>query len=145
MSDSYWASVGQEHHIDLAEMKRLAFRLLCMFQASRGLMHNFESKEAEADEQGGLLTTADDPLIELHDELIASEASMAMLQLAMTLRIYDDQMKHGPHADAFLEHLGKLDGRRFIGARDDKEQFDYRDACNSIIHALKIHPLQEMF
>jgi hypothetical protein len=144
---SYWADVGAGHHIDLHRIRSYCFRLLCMVEASQGILHNIDAIAAERKDEGEGLAEGDLLLVNLHDEMIVEESSKALLQLAIMLRVYDDQMKGGEHSAGYLAHLAKdgNDGDGSIGSTDDQKRFNYRDACNKIIHASKLTFIRERF
>lgn len=145
MSEGYWEQVGDVHHIDLSVLRSLAFRLLCIVEASRGLVRNLDAVAAEREEEGEELGDEDCLLVRLHDEMLVPESSKLLLQLAIMLRVYDDQMKNGPSADDYTEHLTKHNGNGYIGSTDDQERFNHRDACNKIIHATKFNFQRELY
>jgi len=143
--DDYWTSTGHTHHIDLDAIKSLCFQLLCIFETSTALAHRYDISESEAIEEGESPDPDSDQLLRLHDELIETEASKVMLSLAMALRVYDDHLKSGPHSAAYTAHVMDKDGNKFIGGTSDQDRFNYRDACNKIIHALKMRFLTDQF
>lgn len=139
MSEGYWEQVGDVHHIDLSVLRSLAFRILCIVEASKGLVRNLDAAAAEREEEGEELGDEDWLLVRLHDEMLVPESSKLLLQIAIMLRVYDDQMKKGPFAEDYAKHLKEHDGNGYIGFTDDQERFNHRDACNKIIHATKFN------
>lgn len=147
MSEGYWEKVGSVHHIDLNLLRSLAFRLLCIVEASKGLVRNLDALAAECEEEkeDAELCHQDWLLVRLHDEMLEPESSVLLLQIAMMLRVYDDQMKNGPSADEYAKHLKDNDGNEYIGFTSDQDRFNHRDACNKVIHATKFNFVRERY
>ena len=141
--NDYWTRFGHTHHIDLQAIKSLCFQLICMFQASRTLADRCALIELETIEQGETHDPGADQLLRLHDEFINAQASQVLLSLAMVVRVYDDHLKNSPRAAAYEGHHAAKNGDNNIGHTSDQDRFNYRDACNKIIHALRMRFLEE--
>lgn len=140
MDNPYWNSDGQTHHVDLETIRLLCFELVSIFEASKPLAEEFESLEAE---DGAELTEADVPLLRLHQQYAFIQTSKSLLQLALMVRTYDDQMRESDRAQQYIEHIGNVDDVRYSGVLTGIENFSFREACNKIIHAKEIRPLYE--
>jgi hypothetical protein len=142
----YWLSVGDAHHIDLERIRSHCFRLLCMVEASHGILRELDAIASEAEAEGDELGEDDVRLANFHQEMIVAESSTELLQLAIMLRVYDDQMKEGAHSDKYAAHIETNDdGNDLIGTTDDQDRFNFRDACNKVIHAAKLNFIREDF
>lgn len=140
MDNPYWSSDGQKHHVDLEAVRLLCFELVSIFEASRSLADGIESQESEEEVE---LTEADVPLVRLHQRYAFVQASKALLQLALMVRTYDDQMRESDRAEKYAEHVGNVDDVRYSGVLIGIENLSFREACNKIIHAQSVRPLYE--
>jgi hypothetical protein len=105
IDSEYWLTVGDGHHIDLARIRSHCFRLLCMVEASRGILRELDAIAAEREAEDEELTEDDVRFADFHQEMIATESSTELLHLAIMLRVCDDQMKEGPHSDKYAAHI----------------------------------------
>jgi hypothetical protein len=85
----------------------------------------------------------DFPLIELHQEMAYKKSSGLLLQLAMLVRTYDDQMKSTEEAEKYIEFARANDTGEYIGFLEGKNKFYLREGCNKVIHAQEVRPLYE--
>jgi hypothetical protein len=83
------------------------------------------------------------PLVELHQELAFKKASELLLQLALLVRTYDDQMKSSDDSEKYLEFSKVNDSGDYIGILQGADKFYLREACNKIIHAQEVRPIYE--
>ena len=142
--NDYWTHFGHPHHIDIRTIKGLCFELVCMIQASKGLAEQCAIEFSELIEHGEKFDPGSHQVLRLQDELFHAKASQVLLSLAINVRVFDDQMKNGPHAPAYEEHSSSKGGDEFIGVTTDQDNFNYRDACNKIIHAQRMRFLEEV-
>lgn len=111
-----------------------------MFEASKSLAEAFDYAEAEEEQE---LTEEDVPLLRLHQQYAFVQASKALLQLALMVRTYDDQMRDSNKSEAYLQHSKDVDDGHYVGILIGKDSFLVREACNKIIHATEVRPLYE--
>lgn len=111
-----------------------------MFEASKSLAEAFDYAEAEEEQE---LTEADVPLLRLHQQYAFVQASKALLQLALMVRTYDDQMRDSGESEAYLQHSKDVDDGHYVGILNGQDSFLVREACNKIIHATEVRPLYE--
>ena len=140
MDNPYWYSDGQRHHVDLISIERLCFDLTNIFEASRPLAEEFDLAESEEEKK---LTESDIPLLRLHQKYAFEHVSKTLLQLALMVRTYDDQMKDSDKSEQYIQHITKVDDGHYVGILHNKDNFKYREACNKVIHAVEIRPLYE--
>ena len=140
MDNPYWSSDGQRHHIDLESIRLLCFELLSLFEASKSLTEEFDLVESEGERE---LTEADVPLLRLHQRYAFVQTSKALLQLALVVRTYDDQMRESERAEDYARHIKEHDDGHYIGTFHGSEEFSLRESCNKIIHAREVRPLYE--
>lgn len=140
MNNPYWSSDGQRHYIDLESIRLLCFELLCLFEASKSLAQ--ESDLIEADDEDKVMESAM-TLFRLHQKYAFIQTSKALLQLAVWVRTYDDQMRESDKAEEYVRHIEANDDGHYVGTLLGKEKFTSREACNKIIHAREIRPLYE--
>jgi hypothetical protein len=117
-----------------------------MVEATHGILRELDAVAAEREAENEKLAEDDVQLAVFHQEMIVTESSTELLHLAIALRTYDDQMKEGPHGDRYATHIANnSDGNGLIGNTDDQERFNFRDACNKIVHAIKLNLIRERF
>jgi hypothetical protein len=133
---------GNVHYIDKEKIKDLCFQLSNMFSASKVISEEFIAEiEDESDKKA--LAIDNFPIAKLHSQLIFPKTSEILLNLAILIRTYDDQMKDSLYATRYKVHLNSVDKGDYIGVSSDAKLFKVRQACNKIIHASKIRPIYE--
>lgn len=140
MDNPYWSSYGQVHHIDLDSIRLLCFELSNIFYASKTISNNLAASEQLEENKVKL---EEFPLAKLHYEYSFKKSSELLLQLALLVRTYDDQMKDSEFKDKYIAYVRNNDCGNYIGTLSGKNQFYVRHACNKIIHAYQIRPLYE--
>ena len=140
MDNPYWTSEGQRHHISLEAMRLLCFELLCIFEASRPLVASIEEQELEEERR---VDESELSLRRLYQSHAFTQSSKALLQVALMVRAYDDQMKESDRCEEYKQHLASIDDGNCVGVLDGKDSFSLREACNKIIHAHEVRPLYE--
>jgi len=140
MDNPYWYSDGQKHHINLETIEVLCFELLNIFEASCPIAENFEAQEIELEEEQNLENF---PLLKLHQKYAFIQASQILLQIALMVRTFDDQIKDSENEEDYKNYVEEIDDGHYVGGMDGQETFNYRDASNKIIHAAEVRPLYE--
>jgi hypothetical protein len=140
MDNPYWTSDGQEHYVNLNTIKSLCFEICNIFEASKSLANEMTASEY-ADEEVAKIENF--PLMTLHQELAFKKSSELLLQIALLVRTYDDQMANSEKSVEFKKFAKKNDSGDYIGVLDGKDKFYLREACNKIIHAQEVRPLYE--
>jgi hypothetical protein len=140
MDNPYWTTDGQAHHINLDGIKRLCFDISSIFESSRPISETIEYAEVE---EGEPVQLKNFPLAVLHNEYSFKIISEKMLQIALVVRTYDDQMKESFRNAEYRDHQKANDDGNYIGSIDESKRFYLRDACNKIIHAKEVRPLYE--
>ena len=140
MDNPYWTSEGQRHHLSLESIRLLCFELLCIFEASKPLIEEVEAVELE---EGKEIDPSEPVLLKLHHNYAFVQCSKALLQLALLMRTYDDQMKASVKQESYQSHLISIDDGNYVGILNGAKTFRLREACNKIIHAHEIRPLFE--
>lgn len=139
MDNPYWLSEGQRHHVNLEAIRLLCFELLCISEASQPLVKSMEDIELE---EGHQISEADLSLLRLHQRYAFNQLSKALLQLALMVRTYDDQMRDSEICAEYLKHLDSID-QGHVGILDGDGSLPLRVACNKVIHAIEVRPLFE--
>jgi hypothetical protein len=140
MDNPYWTSEGQRYHLSVEAIRLICFELLCVFEASKPLVGVAESIELE---EGKDIDVSKLMLLRLHQDFAFNQSSKALLQLAIFVRTYDDQMMDSDKSEKYKCHLASIDQGNYVGMLDGVDRFSLRDACNKIIHANEIRPLFE--
>ena len=140
MDNPYWTSDGQEHYVNLNSIKSLCFEICNIFEASKSLANEMTASEY-ADEEVAKIENI--PLMALHQELAFKKSSELLLQIALLVRTYDDQMANSEKSVEYKKFAEKNDSGGYIGVLDGKDKFYLREACNKIIHAQEVRPLYE--
>ena len=140
MDNPYWHTDGQRHHINTETIEILCFELLNIFEASCPIAEKFEEQESELGEEQ---TIENYPLLQLHQKYAFIQISKLLLQIALVLRTFDDQMKDSDNQKVYKEYIEKIDDGKYVGMIEGQDMFNYREACNKIIHASEIRPLYE--
>ncbi len=79
----------------------------------------------------------------LYHELAFKKSSELLLQLALLIRTYDNQMKNSKKADEYKKFARENDSDDYDGVLEGKDKFHFREVCNKIIHAQEVRPLYE--
>ena len=140
MDNPYWYSDGQKHHINIETIEVLCFELLNIFEASRPIADNFKLQEVELEEEQ---TFENFPLIQLHQKHTLIQTSKILLQIALMVRTFDDQFKDFENGEAYKNYVEEIDDGHYVGVMTGHDTFNYREACNKIIHAAEVRPLYE--
>jgi hypothetical protein len=140
MDNPYWESHGQEHYVNIRTVKSLCFELTNIFEASKALSEEMTASEYAGEEPAKIEKF---PLVELHQELAFKKTSELLLQLALLVRTYDDQIKSSENSEKYIEFSKDNDSGDYIGTLQGEDKFYLRDACNKIIHAQEVRPLYE--
>ena len=139
MDNPYWTSEGQTHHINLKDIRSLCFDIVSLFEASKSLADEMTASEYADEKPAGL---EDFPLAKLHMEMSFKKSSVLLLQLALMVRTYDDQVSDMENNDDFSIFKAKCDDNSDVGVLDTGV-LNIREACNKLIHAKEIRPLYE--
>lgn len=140
MDNPYWESHGQEHYVSLDTIKSLCFELTNIYEASKSLSEQMTASEYVDEEPAKV---EDFPLVELHQEMAFKKSSELLLQLALLVRTYDDQMKSSKESERYIEFARANDTGDYIGSLGGKRKFYLREGCNKVIHAQEVRPLYE--
>ena len=140
MDNPYWYSDGQKHYINYETIEVLCFELLNIFEASRPIAEDFEKQESELEEEQ---TLENFPLLNLHQKYSFIQASKILLQIALMVRTFDDQMRDSDKETNYKIYIGKIDDGHYVGVMEGIDTFSYREACNKIIHASEVRPIYE--
>ena len=146
MDNPYWDSQHQSHVIDVQAIKLNAFHLLNIFESNRRLNEStkFEiSEEYELHKQVKEDGKSNASLLSLHYEFCNVEISRLLINIAINVRIYDEQMTSSSLSKAYKRHINKVDDGNLIGCSSDSEKFTLRRTCNKIIHTNTLRPLYE--
>jgi hypothetical protein len=115
--------------LDREAIKQNAYRLICHFYANKEI-----SRHTDPD-------TRDDAIAKLEDNYFFREMSRLLLEVAVSVRVLDDQMKKLKEAseirasyDAAMEKVN----RRYSCMMFD--EMTLREVCNKIIHAEVVEP-----
>lgn len=113
---------NKNHLLDLKPIRLDVYRLACQFEGSRCFFQTIEEVTAEMQQS----------LKDLEREFFCDEASRILLQSATILRMLDDESE----ADVD-ERNPFFCGTLQTAAKEEK--LSLREACNKIIHAMKIN------
>lgn len=138
IENPYWTSEGQAHFINLDIVNSLCFDLISLFEASRSLAEEMTNLEY-ADEEPADLNSF--PLAKLHMEMSFKKSSELLLQLAILVRTYDDQMTDYGSAE-YIDHVNMCNANTEAGVTP-RGALRIREACNKLIHAKEVRPLYE--
>ncbi len=122
MERQYQEAVNEGIRIDSERVGLLAYRLLTMFLASKGLS---ELRDGEYDSGPDILSQHEQPEIE-----------HLLIQTAILYRIADDNAKAGR---SFYGSWNPVVGRLYPDiSKEQSEELNLREACNKIIHLTKL-------
>lgn len=137
MDNPYWTSEGQTHHINLDGIRSLCFDVVSLFEASKSLADEMTASEEEDEVPADFEKF---PLAKLHMEMSLEKSSEQLLQLALLVRTYDDQVTSIEEKGDYQSHKAKCDTDSSIGILDDRD-LTIREACNKLLHAKEFRPL----
>ena len=116
--------------IDKNAILNKTYRLLCLFFANKEIARRSDPDDPEA------------PLKALERRFFEGEVSRLLIEIAVAIRVLDDQMKRLHKADEarkiYEKHLAKVDKYQF-GLFDDLK-LNLRKTCNKIIHSDVMEP-----
>ena len=115
--------------VDRENIKSNAYRLICCFYASKEIAR---TSDPENRNEGIAL---------LENQLFFKEVSRLLLEIAISVRVMDDQMNQLPNSSEvktlYLKSLGRVN-QNFNCMMFDN--MNLRDVCNKIIHAIVVEP-----
>lgn len=115
--------------LDREAIKLDAYRLICHFYANKEI-----ARHTDPD-------TRDDAIAKLEDNYFFREMSRLLLELAISIRVLDNQMKklkQAPEIRASYNAAMKGVNRRYSCMMFD--EMNLREVCNKIIHAEVVEP-----
>lgn len=119
---------GGTYELDAEQIKLNAYRLGCLFFANKEIARRSDPASPSAAAQ-------------LEQHFFVREMSHLLLQIAIALRVMDDQMRARPKDDAkraeYFRRRDDTDKRFQCMMFDD---LPLREVCNKIIHALTVEP-----
>jgi hypothetical protein len=119
---------GGTYELDAQQIKLNAYRLGCLFFANKEIARRSDPASPNAAAQ-------------LEQHFFVREMSHLLLQIAIALRVMDDQMRSRPSNDAKrAEYFNRRDDtdRQFQCMMFD--ELPLREVCNKIIHATIVEP-----
>jgi hypothetical protein len=116
--------------IERTEVLRKAYRLLCIFFANKEIARRSAPDEDDA------------PLKALERLFLEADASRLLVEVAVAVRVLDDQMRRRPLGDPErVEHeRGMAAVRKYEYGMFDDLNLDLRETCNKIIHSDVMEP-----
>lgn len=114
--------------IDSENIQLKAYRLLSLFYANKEI-----AQKADPEDEN-------DPIHRLEKKYFYSETSKLLLELAISLRVLDDQMAKLPDGEIKENYINK---KNEVNRRNHCMMFDempLREVCNKIIHADVVEP-----
>jgi len=115
--------------LDAETIKLNAYYLLCLFFTNKEI-----ARQANPESH-------DDALSLLEHQFFASEVTKLLLNIAISLRVLDDQINHlpcdSPQKRAYLQALLDVNNRYNCTMFD---RLSLREVCNKIIHATNTEP-----
>ena len=128
MTNPYWQRETKQHSPDLDRAKELCFVAMCVFESSpqvRALPKAYRRTSR---------------LWKLHDRMAERRLVQTLLELAVIVRTFDDQKRHGD-ATLYADFKKSIcpDGVGRLG----EQSLSLREACNKIIHADDLRPIYE--
>lgn len=113
--------------IEKGSVLRNAYILLCLFFASKEIARR---------------TEPNDGLRELEDTFFGTEVSRLLIEIAISIRVFDDQMlllpKNDPDRNLYFTARNEADKYHSIVFNDT--DLDFRGICNKIIHSEVFEP-----
>jgi len=135
VDNPYWYSENNTHVIDRDVIRLQAYLLLNLFHANHGLAyeHRFDDPK--------------DTLGQLHQDFYLSEITRLLVSIAVSIRMFDDQLKGGENPEAYVTFADEEDTGEHIGSYSEggqpKLKSSFREACNKILHTETVRPLFE--
>ncbi len=116
--------------IERTEVLRKAYRLLCIFFANKEIARRSAPDDDNA------------PLKALERLFLEAEASRLLVEVAVAVRVLDDQMRCRPAGDAWrVEHQRRMASvSEYAYGMFDELNLDLRQTCNKIIHSDVMEP-----
>lgn len=118
------------YHLDRETILKKAYYLMCLFFANKEIARRSDPKDKKA------------PLSTLESLFFVNEASRLLIEIAIAVRVIDDQMRRLPSEDTvkmqFEKRKSKVDQYTF-GLFDDLN-LGIRETCNKIIHSDVMEP-----
>jgi hypothetical protein len=119
---------GGTYELDAEQIKLNAYRLGCLFFANKEIARRSDPASPSA-------------AARLEQHFFVREMSHLLLQIAIALRVMDDQMRARPKNDAkraeYFRRRDETDTQFQCMMFDD---LPLREVCNKIIHALTVEP-----
>jgi hypothetical protein len=135
MDNPYHHALIKPHYLDRHVARVKCFDAFNIVSASVALAGEYEM--AEPDEPAEFST-----MFRLHHRLAESRLSQLLLEIAVFVRTFDDQMTAAA-PEEYGEFCAQTGGEDFIGVLDGSGDFNLREACNKIIHATDFRPVYE--
>lgn len=120
------------HRIDRILLLQKAYYLSCFFFANKEIARRSDPEYP-----------ADDPLSALEWRFFETEVSRALIELAVGLRVIDDQMRQLPPDDDERLHYERKRGmvdRYSYDIFEEEGAISFRELCNKIIHSNVLEP-----
>lgn len=116
--------------VDRGSVLKKAYNLLCLFFADKEISRRSDP------------SNENDPLKSLERMFFESEASSLLLEIAIAIRVLDDQMRKLPESDKDRIQYENLRFRvdSYTYALFDDLNLDLRQVCNKIIHSNIMEP-----
>jgi hypothetical protein len=116
--------------IERAEVLRKAYRLLCIFFASKEIARRSDPDDGQAS------------LRALERLFLEADASSLLVEIAVALRVLDDQMRRRSEScTERLEHERRMESvKNYAYGMFDDLDLDLRKTCNKIIHSDVMEP-----
>jgi hypothetical protein len=115
--------------LDAETLMLNAYRLLCLFYANKEIARLSDPSRR------------DDPASRLEQQFFDREVTTVLLNIAVGLRVLDDQMKalpvRSPARIAYITARDEINSRHSCMMFDD---MSLRETCNKIIHATTVEP-----
>lgn len=117
-----------KYTLDVEGMKLNAYRLISLFYANQEIARSTDPELR-------------DGVAKLEDKFFFSEMSKLLIEIAISIRVLDDQMKGLPESNEIKRTYDSA--MQVINERHNCMMFDemsLRDTCNKIIHADVVEP-----
>ena len=144
MDNPYWYSKKATHFIDKDRITILCFEILNLFAASKNIALSLQDPYYEDDVfLNKDIDIEDSTHLKLFSMYGSKQISNLLIQIAILVRLFDDQTKTSKKSAKYIEHLNALNVQYTIGSYSEKNTFSLRDACNKIIHCDTIRPIYD--
>lgn len=135
------------HYVSPSEIRLKCFSLVNIFHANKKLAEEIFSEQEESieidDEILNDEVLAEDNLVKLHSEFLEKEVSQQLLYIAINFRTFDDKLASSMYSAEYKKHKKKCDKVDTYASYEGLNRFSIREACNKIIHADGIRPLEK--